>query len=247
MSQVCVITGGTSGIGRCTAQAMLARGYTVYELSRREEGLPGMFHIPTDVTDPDACQRAIDEVVSQAGRIDVLINNAGFGVCGSFLETSGEKELSMAKVNVLAMHQLFKFAVKKMEAQGFGTVLNVASSAGLLPGGPYMAGYYATKAYVVSLTRGVAEELREQHSPVYVCALCPGPVDTEFNERADVVFALRGISPELCVEEAMRGMLHHKTIIVPSALMRAATTAQRFMPMAILMPIMAHQQKKKLG
>ena len=92
------------------------------------------------------------------------------------------------------MHQLFKFAVKKMEAQGFGTVLNVASSAGLLPGGPYMAGYYASKAYVVSLTRGVAEELREQHSPVYVCALCPGPVDTEFNERADVVFALRGIS-----------------------------------------------------
>ena len=84
-------------------------------------------------------------------------------------------------------------------------MLNVASSAGLLPGGPYMAGYYATKAYVVSLTRGVAEELRQQHSPVYVCALCPGPVDTEFNERADVVFALRGISPELCVEEAMRG------------------------------------------
>ena len=93
----------------------------------------------------------------------------------------------------------------------------------------------------------MAEELREQHSPVYVCALCPGPVDTEFNERADVVFALRGISPELCVEEAMRGMLRRKTIIVPSALMRAATTAQRFMPMAILMPIMAHQQKKKLG
>ena len=153
----------------------------------------------------------------------------------------------MAKVNVLAMHRLFKFAVQKMEAQGFGTVLNVASSAGLLPGGPYMAGYYATKAYVVSLTRGVAEELREQHSPVYVCALCPGPVDTEFNDRADVVFALRGISPELCVEEAMRGMLHRKTIIVPSALMRAATTAQRLMPMPLLMPIVARQQKKKLG
>ena len=107
-----------------------------------------------------------------------------------------------------------------------------------------MAGYYATKAYVVSLTRGVAEELREQHSPVYVCALCPGPVDTEFNERADVVFALRGISPELCVEEAMRGMLRRKTIIVPSALMRAATTAQRFMPMAILMPILPTSRRK---
>ena len=132
-------------------------------------------------------------------------------------------------------------------SQGFGTVLNVASSAGLLPGGPYMAGYYATKAYVVSLTRGIAEELREQHSPVYVCALCPGPVDTEFNDRAGVVFALKGISPALCVEEAMRGMLRGKTIIVPSALMRAATTAQHFVPTPLLMPIMARQQKKKLG
>ena len=105
----------------------------------------------------------------------------------------------MLRVNVLAMHRLFKFTLRKMEAQGFGTILNVASSAGLLPGGPYMAGYYASKAYVVSLTRGVAEELREQHSPVYVCALC------------------------------------------------LATTAQKLVPTPLLMPIVARQQKKKLG
>ena len=80
-----------------------------------------------------------------------------------------------------------------------------------------------------------------------VCMLTLSGCRVLADERADVVFALRGISPELCVEEAMRGMLRRKTIIVPSALMRAATTAQRFMPMAILMPIMAHQQKKKLG
>ena len=140
----------------------------------------------------------------------------------------------------------------RMRADGTMMVLRrsiprMASSAGLLPGGPYMAGYYATKAYVVSLTRGIAEELREQHSPVYVCALCPGPVDTEFNDRAGVVFALKGISPALCVEEAMRGMLRGKTIIVPSALMRAATTAQHFVPTPLLMPILARQQKKKLG
>ena len=170
-----------------------------------------------------------------------------FGACGAFSETDAGKELSMLRVNVLAMHRLFKFTLRKMEAQGFGTILNVASSAGLLPGGPYMAGYYASKAYVVSLTRGVAEELREQHSPVYVCALCPGPVDTEFNDRADVVFALKGITPELCVEEAMRGMLRRKTIIVPSTLMRLATTAQKLVPTPLLMPILAHQQKKKLG
>ena len=257
MAKTVWITGASSGIGREFARRYAAMGCRLILTARRADRLTALAEelndahgtvcriLPADLADRADCDRLCAELAGE--RIDIFINNAGFGVCGSFLETSTEAELSMAKVNVLAMHQLCKFAVQKMQAQGFGTVLNVASSAGLLPGGPYMAGYYATKAYVVSLTRGVAEELREQHSPVYVCALCPGPVDTEFNERADVVFALRGISPELCVEEAMRGMLRHKTIIVPSALMRAATTAQRFMPMAILMPIMAHQQKKKLG
>ena len=93
----------------------------------------------------------------------------------------------------------------------------------------------------------LAEELREMHSPVYVCALCPGPVDTEFNDHAGVVFALRGITPELCVEEALLGMMHRKTIIVPSAFMRLCTSAQRLVPIPLLMPIVARQQKKKLG
>ena len=251
------ITGASSGIGREFARRYARLGFRVILTARRVDRLKalaaeltGKYNafcriLPADLEQENELDRLCTELADE--RLDIFINNAGFGVCGSFLETSCDKELSMVKVNVLAMHRLFKFAVQKMEAQGFGTVLNVASSAGLLPGGPYMAGYYASKAYMVSLTRGVAEELREQHSPVYVCALCPGPVDTEFNDRADVVFALRGISPELCVEEAMRGMLHHKIIIVPSALMRAATTAQRLVPIPLLMPIVARQQKKKLG
>lgn len=157
------------------------------------------------------------------------------------------REEEMIRVNVEAMARLFRFAVRRMHAAGGGTILNVASSAGLLPGGPYMAGYYASKAYVVSLTRGVARELQELHSPVYVCALCPGPVDTEFNDRAGVVFALRGITPEFCVQEAMHGMMHRRTIIVPSAFMRACTTAQKLLPASLLMPIVARQQKKKMG
>ena len=110
-----------------------------------------------------------------------------------------------------------------------------------------MAGYYASKAYVVSLTRGVAEELRENRSPVYVCALCPGPVDTEFNDRAGVIFALKGITPEFCVDETLLGMMRHKIIIVPSAFMRLCTGVQKFLPTPLLMPIVARQQKKKLG
>ena len=257
MSKTVWITGASSGIGREFARWYARLGFRLILTARRTDRLEALAAeltakyitfcriLPADLEQENECTRLCEALTDE--RIDLFINNAGFGVCGSFLETSGAKELSMAKVNVLAMHQLFKFAVKKMEAQGFGTVLNVASSAGLLPGGPYMAGYYATKAYVVSLTRGVAEELREQHSPVYVCALCPGPVDTEFNDRAGVVFALHGITPELCVEEALLGMMHRKTIIVPSAFMRLCTSAQRLVPIPLLMPIVARQQKKKLG
>ena len=253
MSKTVWITGASSGIGQEFARRYAKLGCRLILTARRTDRLEALAAklgtpcriLPADLAREEDCQRLFKELEGET--IDIFINNAGFGVCGSYLETDDAREEEMIRVNVEAMARLFRAVVRKMNAQGGGTILNVASSAGLLPGGPYMAGYYASKAYVVSMTRGVAEELREMHSPVYVCALCPGPVDTEFNERADVVFALRGISPELCVEEAMRGMLRRKTIIVPSALMRAATTAQRFMPMAILMPIMAHQQKKKLG
>lgn len=251
------ITGASSGIGQEFARRYARLGFRLILTARRRDRLETLAAellakhgtlcriVPADL-EQDAQVTALCEALADE-RIDLFINNAGFGACGAFSKTDAGKELSMLRVNVLAMHRLFKFTLRKMEAQGFGTILNVASSAGLLPGGPYMAGYYASKAYVVSLTRGVAEELREQHSPVYVCALCPGPVDTEFNDRADVVFALKGITPELCVEEAMRGMLRRKTIIVPSTLMRLATTAQKLVPTPLLMPIVARQQKKKLG
>ena len=242
------ITGASSGIGREFARRYARLGFRLILTARRRDRLETLAAelrakhgtlcriVPADL-EQDAQVTALCEALADE-HIDLFINNAGFGACGAFSETDAGKELSMLRVNVLAMHRLFKFTLRKMEAQGYGTILNVASSAGLLPGGPYMAGYYASKAYVVSLTRGVAEELREQHSPVYVCALCPGP---------DVVFALKGITPELCVEEAMRGMLRRKTIIVPSTLMRLATTAQKLVPTPLLMPIVAHQQKKKLG
>ena len=135
----------------------------------------------------------------------------------------------MVQVNVAAMRRLFQFVLRRMQAQGGGTILNVASSAGLLPGGPYMAGYYASKAYVVSMTRGVAEELREMHSPVYVCASCPGRW-TPSSTTTRVVFALRGITPELCVEEALLGMMHRKTIIVPLPLCGCAPAPSALYP-----------------
>jgi short-subunit dehydrogenase len=152
----------------------------------------------------------------------------------------------MVKVNDIAMHILFKGVLKKMICQGYGSILNVASSAGLFPAGPYMAAYYASKAYVTSLTRAVARELKERGSSVYVACLCPGPVDTEFNRVADVAFSLKGISAKRCVREALAGMRKRKTVIVPTLPMKLAVLLQRFAPQNLLLWMVGRQQKKKI-
>ena len=257
MQKTVWITGASSGIGREFARRYAKMGCRLILTARRADRLEALAlelkqaHgtqcriLTADLAREEECTRLCKELEGET--LDIFINNAGFGVCGSYLETDAAKEEEMVRVNVEAMARLFRFAVRKMQAAGGGTILNVASSAGLLPGGPYMAGYYASKAYVASLTRGVAEELRQMHSPVYVCALCPGPVDTEFNDRAGVIFALKGITPEFCVDEALLGMMRHKIIIVPSAFMRLCTSVQKLVPTPLLMPIVARQQKKKLG
>ena len=152
----------------------------------------------------------------------------------------------MIDVNVKAMHLLMKLMLRRMEKQEGGYILNVASSAGLLPAGPYMATYYATKAYIASLTRAVALELKQRGSRVYVGALCPGPVNTEFNAVANVEFALAGITPEYCVRYALKQMKRRKVVIVPTLTLKAVITCGRFIPQKVLIAITAHQQKKKL-
>ena len=176
MQKTIWITGASSGIGREFARRYAAMGCRLILTARRADRLQALAkelhaahgtdcRIETaDLSRAEECSR-LCEVLADA-HIDIFINNAGFGVCGSILETEEAREEEMIQVNVAAMARLFRAVVRKMDTQGGGTILNVASSAGLLPGGPYMAGYYASKAYVVSMTRGVAEELREMHSPV---------------------------------------------------------------------------------
>ena len=156
-----------------------------------------------------------------------------------------EKETNMIDVNIKAMHILCKLVLQKMKKQEGGYLLNVASSAGLIPAGPYMATYYATKAYVVSLTRAIAQELQDEGSNIYIGALCPGPVNTEFNSVANVEFALCGISPSYCVKYAIRQMKKRKVLIVPTLTIKAATFFGRFIPQSLYIKIAGHQQKKK--
>jgi hypothetical protein len=248
-----VITGASSGIGMEFARAFAKMGYHLVLVARRRDRLEKLDKelsvlchiIVADLSQESECYQFCEKI--ERMKIDVFVNNAGFGICGSFCETDLKKEISMIDVNIRAMHILFKKVLKKMEKQGYGRILNVASSAGLIPAGPYMAAYYATKSYVVSLTKAVAEELKEKNSKIYVGALCPGPVDTEFNERADVVFSLRGISAKYCVKEALLGMKKRKTVIVPSSKMKLCVAGQKLLPEHLLLKIVAMQQKKKIG
>lgn len=250
-----VITGASSGIGAEFARRLAGEGYPLILVARRRNRLEELAEeiekqgveasiITADLSRKEECYRLMEKL--QGTRIGVFINNAGFGECGAFLETNVERELEMVDVNVKALHLLMKLVLQKMKLQGGGYLLNVASSAGLIPAGPYMATYYATKSYVASLTRAVAQELKDQGSNVYVGALCPGPVDTEFNSVAHVEFALPGISVETCVDSAITGMKKRKVVIVPTVLMKTATTLGRFLPQKLYIQITGHQQKKKM-
>ena len=248
-----LITGASLGIGKEFARRYAKKGYRLILTARRENVLQrfgeeldtDVVIIPADLSDEKQCFELLEKLKDED--IDVFINNAGFGLAGSFLTTDVEREVNMIKVNDIAMHIMFKGILQKMDARGSGTILNVASSAGLFPGGPYMAGYYASKAYVVSLTRAVVQELREKGSNVHVCALCPGPVNTDFNRNADVVFSLKGISASQCVSECLKEMERKKTVIVPSVLMKAAVSLSKLVPAGLLTAMTGHQQKKKTG
>lgn len=247
-----VITGASSGIGAEFSKRMAKEGYRLVLVARRRERLEQLAQeldtecmiLIADLSDVDECKRIMNELNSID--IDVFINNAGFGYCGETLTIENETELNMIDLNVKAMHLLTKLVLDKMIDKNAGYVLNVASSAGLLPAGPYMSAYYATKAYVTSFTRGVAEELRRKHSNVYIGCLCPGPVDTEFNKVANVEFALKGISANYCANYAITQMFKKKITIVPAFKMKALVVLARFIPSKLYIRIAAKQQRKKI-
>lgn len=253
-----VITGASSGIGAQFAKRLAKEGYDLILVARRKEKLGKLSDSITkkytdikcevftaDLLQLDECQRLADHLEEKD--VKIFINNAGYGDCGAFCDTDIAKEIGMIDVNVRAVHFLTKKMVQQMGRKNQGYILNVASSAGLIPAGPYMAAYYATKAYVASLSRAVAEELRQNGSHIYVGCLCPGPVDTEFNEVANVSFALKGISAEYCANYAIDMMKKRKTVIVPTLRMKLAVTCGRFIPQNLYIRIVSHQQKKKLG
>ncbi len=229
-----LITGASSGIGRDMARVLAERGYELVLTARRHDRLEELAkELPCktefllfDLSKTSDCYALYE----QAGEIDVFINNAGFGIFGEFLETDLESELNMLHVNARAMHILMKLFLADFVKRDSGFILNVASAAAFMPGGPLLDGYYASKAYILNLSRSVSKELKKRRSRVVVSALCPGPVQTEFEMVAGVDFASVGKRSEDVARYAIRKLLGGKRVIVPGILVKIGRFITRLLP-----------------
>ncbi len=230
-----VITGASSGIGREFARALAAKGCRLIMVARRADRmreLAGELEVPCEIITADLsqekeCDRVIETIAGQGAF--ALFNCAGFGLLGPTVEHSLEEELSMIDLNIRAVHILTRKFLDLRREAGSGAILNVASAAGLLPAGPYLNTYYATKAYVASFSQGLAEEMRDLKNGIYVGALCPGPVYTEFTQVARGKEWSSGLTPEQVVAYAIRKMEKGKILIVPGAGIRAGIFGTRFL------------------
>lgn len=252
-----VITGASSGIGQAFAARLAKEGYSLILIARNEAKLKEvkaeiskLLHknaicitYKLDVTDEAACFEFYKYIQDQ--KIGIFINNAGFGDCSYFPDGNLSKEMDMIDLNIKAMHRLTKHFVRLFLKQRYGYLLNVASLAGLMPAGPYMATYYATKAYVTSFTLSIARELRDKRRRIYIGCLCPGPVDTNFNKVANVSFSLPGISAKECVDYAVAEMKKKHELIIPQRHLRALALLSRFIPRKLCAFIVGMQQKRK--
>lgn len=220
-----LITGASSGIGRDITKELAKKGYDVILVARDEEKMTELAQeietnvqiIAMDLSIEENCKKLYEMVKDE--NIDILINNAGFGVHGDFSETDLEKEIAMINTNIIAMHILMKLFLKDMRKRNKGIILNVSSSAGFMPG-PLMSAYYASKAYVLRLTEGIKEELKKSKSKVQLSVLCPGPVKTNFSKVAGVDFGMQSLSSEYVAKYTVNKMLKGKFIIVPGFTMK---------------------------
>lgn len=243
-----LITGASSGLGKDMAKYLGKKGYDLIIVGRNKERLEEVkqdiqTNVEIVVMDLSKEENCI-ELFNREKNVDILINNAGFGTFGSFVETDLETEINMIKTNITAVHILTKLYMKEMVKKDNGYILNVASIAGFLPG-PLMATYYSTKAYVLRLTQGLQEELNKQKSNVKLSVLCPGPTNTDFLRRAGVAFNTKSASSKYVAEYAINQMLKGKKIIVPTLKIKLARRLCKLTPDKLLAKFAYSVQRKR--
>ena len=245
-----LITGASSGIGRDMARYLSSKNIDLILVARRKENLEELKKdlnvnvtiIPLDLGIEKNVYKLYDKCKNE--NIDILINNAGFGLFGDFKDTNLDTELNMIDVNIKAPHILTKLFLKDFIKKDSGYILNVCSSAGFMAG-PKLNTYYATKNYLTKLTMAINEELRQIKSNVVISCLCPGPVNTEFNKVAKGTFSIKGVSSEYVAKYGIDKLFQKKMIIIPTIMMKLAIFGTRFIPYRLQLIIAYHIQHRK--
>ena len=249
---IALITGASSGIGRDMTRYLNKLGYETIIVARDEKNLVKLKKelndkpeiIVADLSKKDECINVYNTVKEKHEKIDLLINNAGFGLLGEFEVTSLDKELAMIDTNIKAVHILTKLFLKDMIKNDSGKILNVASIAGFMAG-PLMATYYASKNYVVRLSQAIREELKAKKSNVKISILCPGPVDTNFNDTANVKFKLKGMDSKIVAKYAIDKTLKGKFYIIPGLGVRLTRIASKILSDSVTARFCMQIQEKK--
>lgn len=223
-----LITGTTSGLGREFARLFAKNGYNIVAVARNEALLQQqkqelerqfgveMVYIVKDLSAENSAQEVYDEIKHKGIKIDILINNAGFGSFGRYVDVDWQRQKGLASVNMLAVMQLSYLFGKDMDHRGRGKIVNIASIASF-QAGPYMAMYYASKAFVRSFSEALHEEMKS--SGVSVTAICPGPVATNFERNAHMINSamftrLRVYTPEVVAAKSYRAIMNNKAVYV---------------------------------
>lgn len=252
MNQVCMITGASGGIGEQLAVLYAKKQYDLILVARSEEKLNALAAdlfarygvqvrvIPADLTD----RAAVESVISSVTQLDVLVNNAGFGDYGAFVRADWKKLERMMELNMRALARL-SYGLLPQLIVSEGKLINVASMASFMPG-PYMSMYYATKAFVLSLTEGIAEEVRPKG--VRVMAICPGPTKTGFVAAAGrgtekLFHKLWNMEPATVAKIAIRGIEKGRVVIIPGILNKIMVESTRLAPRMVVRKIVRTIQK----
>lgn len=242
-----LVTGASGGIGYELAKILAREGHDVALVARSSDQLEQIatdlasdfgiraLAVPADLVDPASPDRIKDRLEQEGFVVDVLVNNAGFGTMGRFARSDTGVQIDMVQVNVSALTHLTRLFTEPMLARGGGRVMNVASTAAFQPG-PFMAVYFATKAFVLSFSEALAEELRG--TGVTVTTLCPGPTVTGFQKRAGMEHAPIGgrmvTGDAATVARAgYRGMVRGRRIVVPGLFNRVGSWLPRFFPRSL--------------
>ena len=242
-----LVTGASTGIGLELARVLAREGYDLIITARSHETLEGLAReltrehgaavhpIAANLAAPGMSEALMAEIAAAGLRVDVLVNNAGVGLYGLFTDTPLDDEQRMIQLNVSSLVALTKLCLPGMLQRGEGRVLNVASTAAFLPG-PRMAVYYATKAFVLSFSEALADELRK--TGITVTALCPGPTRSQFQETARMQRSrlTRGtiMDAAAVAEIGYRGMMQGRAVVIPGATNRMVPVLVRLLPRRLM-------------